>query len=309
MSTLRSIKYLSPSALNVWLDNKEEYYLRYLSPNPPPRTRQTKPMAVGSAFDAYVKAYLHKRLFGPTPEYAFQTLFEKQVEEHVRDWAIGAGAECFKAYRAGGSLNELLRVLEVADGEPKMEFAETRTFTNGLTLLGKPDLYFRTKGGLDVVHDWKVTGYCSTSSPTAGYIMVRGANRNAGRHHDNCCIWQESDVTINAVCNVEKYKPAWGRQLSCYAWITGANVGQQVICSVDEITNRNGLSIAHHRCEISEEFQKVSFAMFSECWNVVHSDHIFRNMSKEESEQRCQMLDQQAELYQDPMIRRMLGKE
>jgi len=76
---MRIPAYLSPSALGVFEKDREQYYLKYLADNRPPRMPQTEPMAVGSAFDAFVKSYLHHSLFGnhgKDNQYELNTIFE-----------------------------------------------------------------------------------------------------------------------------------------------------------------------------------------------------------------------------------------
>ena len=60
---MRMPEYLSPTSLNVWKRDQEQFYLQYLAEKRPPREPQTQPMAVGAAFDAYVKSYLYNRYY------------------------------------------------------------------------------------------------------------------------------------------------------------------------------------------------------------------------------------------------------
>lgn len=61
---MRKPDYISPTALKLYRDNRDEYYLRYLADTKSPRDGQTQPMSIGSAFDAYVKSDIHTKLFG-----------------------------------------------------------------------------------------------------------------------------------------------------------------------------------------------------------------------------------------------------
>ena len=61
---MRIPKSLSYSSLSLWEKDIDEFYAKYLSDHAAPRLPQTPPMAVGSAFDAEVKAALHAALFG-----------------------------------------------------------------------------------------------------------------------------------------------------------------------------------------------------------------------------------------------------
>ena len=94
---MRQPKFLSPSSIGKWNDDREEYYLRYLADNRPPKMAQTLPMSIGSAFDAYTKSYISERLFGKDarPEFNFSAIFEKQVESQNRDWAKKHGKHAF----------------------------------------------------------------------------------------------------------------------------------------------------------------------------------------------------------------------
>src|SRR5687767_12703140 len=105
-------KFLSPSALGTWLQNKEEYFLKYCATDRPPRIAQNNAMSVGSGFDAYVKSYLAKELGITDERFVFETLFEAQVEPQNRDFALAAGLKCFKVYQTTGALGELVQLLK-----------------------------------------------------------------------------------------------------------------------------------------------------------------------------------------------------
>ena len=178
---MRTPEYLSPTSLKKFEGNPDDAYLTYLADHKPPRLPQTLPMSVGSAFDAYVKSYLHNALFGnygAGDAYARDAIFEKQVEAHNRDWAKLAGEHVFKDYLACGALSDLMLELSTAVNQPRFEFeikGPIETRIGGIPMLGKPDVFFINSEGARVVYDWKVNGYCSNSptSPMPGYVMVR----------------------------------------------------------------------------------------------------------------------------------------
>jgi len=60
----RKPSYLSHSSVQLFYKNREEYFLTYIAANRPKRQGQLRPMAVGSSFDAFVKAALADRIFG-----------------------------------------------------------------------------------------------------------------------------------------------------------------------------------------------------------------------------------------------------
>src|SRR5581483_6216669 len=120
---MREIKYLSPTSISKYAEDPDEFYLNYLADNRPPRMAQTQPMSIGSAFDAYVKSFLHQSLFGVgnDPKFEFQTLFEAQVEACNRDWAMVHGKQAFDVYKKCGALYDLMLELQHSVGTPRFE--------------------------------------------------------------------------------------------------------------------------------------------------------------------------------------------
>lgn len=314
MSQWRKPRFLSPSALNLWDANQEEYFLKYLAPNKPPKIIQTEPMSVGSSFDAYIKAYLHAWLFGKgaDSEFGFDYLFTKQVEEHNRDFALEAGKRCFYQYKQSGALDSVKQLISKAINEPKMEIGDRRTGgqdVGGVVLYGIPDLQFNIAGPVMIVFDWKVNGYCSASgvSPAPGYKLVRdgwtGATgsltRTHGKSHKDYEPYMVGDVYINIHNHLEECRKEWARQIATYSWIGGLEPGKPLIAAVDQLACRSGrrISVAEHRCEISQEFQTETLGKYSSLWEIVQSDHIFRHLSPEESNARCVQLNQAAAAF------------
>jgi hypothetical protein len=121
---MRKPEYLSPTALAQWEKNQEEFYLQYLAKTRPPRFPQTQPMAVGAAFDAYIKSYYHERLFGAgfDPKFKLAAIFESQVEPQNRDWALVAGKYAFEAYKFSGACADLFVELLILRVHPVLNF-------------------------------------------------------------------------------------------------------------------------------------------------------------------------------------------
>jgi hypothetical protein len=83
-------------------------------------------MSVGSAFDAYVKSYMHQKIFGnnhpKAAVYELRTLFEAQVEEHNREFAWEAGKHVFDRYKDCGALADIMQeIRHVPPTEPLFE--------------------------------------------------------------------------------------------------------------------------------------------------------------------------------------------
>jgi len=313
---MRRPRYLSPTSINLYYRDIEEFYCRYLTEHRPPRMKQTRPMSIGSAFDAYVKSYLHEKLFGKgaDPMYERDTLFEEQVEEHNWDWARVHGAHAMEIYRQSGALADLLIELNKAVGDPVFEVSlEGKLSVNRagvdptpVNFLGKPDIYFINKLGNPVILDWKVNGWCSKrgASPKKGYLKLRhGSNvRSLDKpHHRDCQPMMHQGMMINAGITLDMVDKDWATQLAIYAWLCGCDIGSDFITGLDQLAckpNELGgqfpdVRIAEHRLRVGRQFQWETFLKAQEVWDVVHSDHIFRDMSEDESRRKCETLDAQ----------------
>ena len=296
---MRLPQFISPSALSLWQSNKEEYYLRYLAENPPPRMLQTQAMSIGSSFDAYVKSYMFERLFGKgsDPQFELDTIFETQVEEQNRDWAREAGAHVFDCYKKLGALADLLTELESASGTPRFEFTVSGTIGD-VPLLGKPDVWYVTKDAVEIILDFKVNGYCSDypTYPKRGYVKLRPD----GTEHKKAHISKVKGVKINIAEFMESIDSSWAQQLATYAWLCGTPVGEFFIVAIDQLVcNGSSIKVAEHRSQISPDFQQKILNEYQGLWATIRSGHIFRDRSYEESKARCDILDLQYAAYTD----------
>lgn len=310
---MRKPQYLSPTSLALFYKNQQEFYLSYMADRSPPRFPQTQPMSVGSAFDAYAKSFLHERIFGVghDAKFAFDAIFESQVEEHNRDWARRAGQHVFDEYKQSGALSDLLLDLQKAIGPPKFELKIQGTINghregvtismNDVPLLGKPDVAYINKFGGNVIFDWKVNGYCSRSgaSPMQGYVRLREGKVNKGQHK-SAQLMSHKGIMINVGSYLEHFDEDWARQLAIYGWLCGMDVGSDFIAAVDQVVCRPGatqpeLRFAEHRLRISPNYQWKTFAKAQYAWEVINSDHFFRDVSFEESQARCLGLDNMAQ--------------
>lgn len=315
---MRRPEYLSPSAIALFQESDEEYYLRYLTNTPPPRDPQTRPMAVGSAFDAFCKSEFHDLLFGKTHKdsarFELDAIFTAQVEEQHRDWAKLHGAYAFKMYKQSGAFLNLLSELRDAKEEPRFEF-DVRGTVNGVrdhltrkvgevVLLGKPDAAYVNRDGNKIVLDWKVSGWCSIASPMAGYVNLRNeSGQNLGPHKD-CYPFEHGSISINGNSYLEKFKKDWAQQCSIYAWLLGASIGDDFIVAIDQLAcnskkfNIDGfpeVRVAEHRLRVHKDFQHDVFDQACNLWEIIHSDHFFRNMSFDDSKLKCQLLDDRSD--------------
>lgn len=311
---MRTREYLSPSAIKLFFEDIEQFYKRYLSDITTPRYPQNPAMAIGSGFDAFVKSYLHSAIFGENYDDRFklENLFETQVEEHIRGEIWDEAKYCFECYKNSGALADLLTELNQASKTPQFE-VELTTIINDpslsvscqfddLTLLGKPDLIYHNREGHLVVHDWKVNGYFSKSpkSPEQGYMRLRSM---AGpgfddKQHKHCVPKMYKGTLINADMEFEDVNPDWAAQVAIYGWILGQPIGSDFIASIDQIVcarqdySKPVIRVAEHRALIGRDFQIMTFAKAQFVWDCIKSGHIFKDMTKDESERRCKVLDE-----------------
>ena len=303
---MRIPKYLSPTSIKTYVNDTEDFYFKYLCDTRIPREPQTQPMSVGSAFDAFVKSYIFEALFGKghDPRYDRQAIFEEQVEVHNRDWAWIAGEHVFTEYKEAGCLADLMLELNQAVGKPRFEFTLQDVISSDIgdiPLLGKPDVFFINSEGARVVYDWKVNGYCSprTKSPMKGYVKLR--SRTGGVFypsiHKNCKLLKFKGILINSAMFLEDGSKDWADQLSIYSWLLGEEIGsEEIIFGIDQICGPvDKLRFASHRLRISPEYQYNLFNLVKQVWQVIDSGWIFQNMTREQSDSRCALLDARAE--------------
>lgn len=308
---MRRPEYLSPSALKTMEKDPNEYYVRYLSDHKAPRLPQTQPMSVGSAFDAYIKSYLHNALFGHYGDYVKEAIFEKQVEPHNRDWAREAGQNVFDQYLKSGAAADLMLELQTCVGTPRFEFdikGEVETNIGGIPLLGKPDVFFMNDQGARVILDWKVNGYCgrSPTSPRPGYVKVRDGwrgeqTKNNMQPHKDCWPSVFKGIKINPAISMEDVDKEWADQECIYAWLLGEPVGSEnLIVGIEQICgtgNPARLRMASHRCRVKSAYQYRLQERIEMAWSRIVSGHFFTDLTKEESDAKCAQLDEQAQVF------------
>ena len=294
---MRTVKYLSPTSISKFYADREAFYFDYLCETKPERPPQTPPMSVGSAFDAFVKSYLHQKLYGRGADPMFDrvALFESQVEPQNRVFAEQAGAHLFVLYKQSGALADLIIDLERADGEVRFE-TTVQANIDGVPLLGKPDIYY-VVDGVPIVIDWKVNGYCSQASPVQGYIgIVDGVTGVRKPAHKKAELYTHRGWTLNRI-GLEQTEPSWCRQTTVYAWCEGAPIGGEILVGIDQVVCRNSaqsVRFAKHRSSVGTEYQKNLFQSIRHVWDCIQRDHVFDDLSVEESRAKCLRLEQRA---------------
>lgn len=287
-----AIEYLSYSALKLFETDPEMYYRRYLcKTNKLPRDPQNHYMALGSAFDAYIKADLHEKFINDgDPRFKRDTIFEMQVEPQCRDLARVDGEIVLERYKKSGAYDNLLKEMKGCMN-PNFE-VEVRGEVLGAMLMGKPDIMYISRTGLRVVHDFKVNGYYSKApkSPEIGYLVLFPAKTM----HSKCMPVYHREFMINANCPMHLYCEDWAQQLSMYAWMMGEPIGGDYVLTIDQIacdSVKKTQKIAHFSARCTESWQKMYSAKIVEAWKAINSKHIFRQLSFEMSQGRCEAID------------------
>lgn len=316
---MRKPKYISYSALSKFEEDPDEWCMRYLVDERPPREAQGEAAGVGSAFDARVKAHMYEHTYGKNykPEqYSYEVLFEKQVEEHNRDFAGPAGDHVFEAYRIAGFLDKLKELADKSSIPPQYEFRVEREI-EGVPLLGLPDGYMRipvedTQGDetLAIVLDFKVNGYCSKSStsPNQGFLLCRDgyeAKKQSRSHNTTHKLAEPRDYKgVQIGGYMEDSSEAWASQLSGYGWCLGEPIGSEnTILMIHQVVAkpipeaRPLLRVAEFAGPCREPYQQHLVKRYQKCWNAIETGHVFSDLSREESDQRFEMINKTASHY------------
>jgi hypothetical protein len=230
-------------------------------------------MALGSAVDARIKAFLHPRYNTHDPAYEFDSLYESQVDEEYRDVVLGASEYIFDHYMDSNLLADLCHEMDKSIVAPRFEFT-IETEINGVPLLGKPDVYFINYAGIKCIYDFKVNGYYSASrtSPMKGYLKsydIRTCDYKA--HPDAGKFYFEE-------CNKK-----WADQIAIYGWICGIEPGSMNHrAGIEQFVGRHDeLRICQHRLQIGHDYQMQLVDRLTTMWQTIVEDKVVDEESKE----------------------------
>lgn len=326
---MRRLKHISPTGLALWnqgtLESRKEFFLKYLADEKVPSYPQTLPMAIGSTFDCLIKNHITVELLGKDD--IFDEMFVESVEEQHRDQALVDGRIVFAAYKTSGALSDLIIMLETATEDPRMEvrvngYARLNGAKIHVTLQGVPDLYFKTRYGMRVIHDWKVNGYNSKASPKKLYIKVRDgwdssmakSSRNSHiPHRDAMPVWKNKILLETSSC-LSAIDKLWATQLAFYAWILGEEVGADFVASVDQICgtgNKGLLRVANYRNMVFPQTQYEILENIQDVWTRCNvTGHVFDMLTEEENDKLRDELDEISKsMTADPTFLSALGRK
>jgi hypothetical protein len=284
---IRRPEYLSPSALKTWETDRREYYIRYLGPkiaNVP----QTPPMAIGSAFDAYIKGELLNRFSGSCSGCkSTEELLSTSVDSNLLPIARVDGKIVFEDYIRSGALDRLLRLADkirghtlMLDGDKIITVNVETKASTPLRLRGKID--YRIIGDLgSAILDWKVNGYYSKASPKPGYVWSSKTGlphkdtlptlTEHGISHVSCPIDAEHQTQLDTYRIVEE-------DLNALVLIHQLTYGSKAGCVVTEYCTS-----ASKRDTLIERYLG--------CWEAIHSGRVFTDLSPEDDAREQANLD------------------
>jgi hypothetical protein len=311
---VRVPEYLSYNSFKLFETDPDAFYRKYITEKRQPREPQNYYMAIGSAFDAFVKADLHKRFVNDgNPKYTADALFETQVESQNRDRAKIDGTELYKRYIKVGALNDLVADMKGCIN-PRFESDVTATLSigrldGGVNLLGKPDVNYIHRDGARVVHDFKCQGFYSANppSPSQGYVRMMSLGKDHMTMHKNAMLRNHKGIMINGNSPLNLHCEDWATQLTFYAWSLGESVGSDYVLSVDQIlsdSKKGTTRVAKHAGICTDVWQNKLFDRLHKAWHAILNGHIFMGMGYEDSQRRCEAIEielasQPDSLFQD----------
>jgi len=284
------LKKISPTALKTFESDPDRFVMTYILGSE--RLPQNEPMAIGSAFDIYVKT----ALLNESQEY-FEDQFQRSVEITHRDWARVEGKRVFDMYAASGALDNLRS--EISDSPIRCEFDTTHIikYPDGseVPIGGKPDLMY-VRDNLGVIVDWKVTGFMSRASPAHGYVKLYKNNYDLGPHK-SIMPTQENNMVLGLGANIRE---DWMTQLTMYSW-AALPLDVDRIIGIDQLVfaNKAGryesggeqeLRVAVFRFKVLESYQEDLRNRLRRAWEMIKSGHFYSNKTREESDQRVEFI-------------------
>lgn len=302
---MREMKHLSYSGFKLFESDPEMFYRRYLTEVKSPREPQNHYMAVGSAFDAFVKVDLHKKFIDDGDErFTLPRMFNDQVEEHGREQAWLDGQDVHKQYIQCGAFADLCKDMENCVS-PRFEAEITALVTHpkfqgGVPILGKPDVMFVHQMGSRVIHDFKVNGYYSNTppSPKTGYVKlmqhISGVPLKNPPQHPKAQTRIHKGILINGGAYFNTAYADWAEQLSFYAWTMGEEVGSDYVLSVDQICcnkSTKQIKVAKHAGICSPEYQLKLFERLHRAWYACANGHVFLDLPYEVSKGRQEAIE------------------
>lgn len=281
---MRKPKYFSPSSFQLFKNDPMRYYVQYLADDLEPRQPQTIHMAMGSAFDAFVKSQITDDLQTST-RFDLRELFEQQVAVEFRDELWGKAEYLLHCYKECGAYGLAVADMTLASLEPRFEF-DVHAEIYGVPVHGKPDAFYINQYGTPVILDWKVNSFLGGNNMKKKYYVV---DHQLGTCHKQAVVRSNQGLPVCVNYGLEDVDESWAFQQFVYAIGLGSKVGDQFLTSIDQVTG--GPSFYTYRASLSKAFQVRSARELKEYWDAINSGYIFIKKSREENDEILARLD------------------
>ena len=258
---LKSINYFSPTSYQQACACEYSFYRERHSETPYIRLPQTKPMAVGYAFESFVKAELAFVLGKSNDRKNTLAKLLENVEEHNLE-CIAIGHDLFDKYQFWGCFDRLVK-----DGLHDIELSIHQTVqgelvagkegeVSGVPIFGKPDATMLNRGDNSLIPtDWKVNGHGSATgqSPKPGYIRCFVDGQDKGQH-----------ITYG-IATLEQINREWAIQLLFYNWMLGNK--SPFFGAIEQVAIRgNTVAFTSYRARISDDFIQEHLSRLIDLW-------------------------------------------
>lgn len=276
---MRIPKYVSPSAYQLFKADPIRYYLNYLADNLEAREPQNIHMAMGSAFDAFVKAQITADL-GTSTKFDQRELFEQQVALEFREELWPKAKYLMAMYQECGAYGIAVADMGLASLEPRFEFDVSATIL-GVPVFGKPDAFYLNSHGTPVILDWKVNSVLGGSNKKKKYYV---ACHQTKEKYESVHMVSHCGLPVCTNYGLEDVDESWAFQQFVYAIGLGSKIGDAFITSIDQATG--GPCFYTYRAHLSKGFQIRAANGLKDMWDDINSGHIFRQagMSREEND-------------------------
>lgn len=237
-------------------------------------------MAVGSAFDSFVKAELAHLLGKHSEQKVLLAQLLKTVDDRNSDCII-VGKKLFEEYNYQGCVRRLmddgLTDIELESQRDILgkEVQGTEKTIGAVPVFCKPDAkmvfarrqIYTTKvffdAGIEAPIDWKVTGAFSQSggSPKPGYLRSYKNGCDNGRH-------ERYGIPLE---DIDQY---WATQLTFYNWVLNNTEGPLPAAIEQVVVAPDSVRFVSYRTYISHEYANGIRHRLVDFWERLHSGQI-----------------------------------